>query len=384
MNPLSAMDADSQEEANDAAFFSPSQHPFSSPIDVFGSPSLLAQLPPSDRTLRSQSSSNLPRLQLVSSSVVSVSADTRRGNSMPTRPSMTEDEEVDELDEFADQMAVDLDCKFAVSLGGSTIVERRTDRDATLELLVEVCDRLEAESLGSIMQRRDQMSSATQTGGSVPTPSQKRPRPSSVGPRARDVIDLRETSPVPASQPNKRAKQSDTLADADRPIKPYFQEDFVREALAKSKGVRPASPPEPSHISDPRVQKPPTILTPRQVSQPIIGSSNTVQSAPQPQPTNRGGGSSSRTVVSDDHANSNSTGSSSSDGDLPLAAITNYSMKAFEASAEVLTAIFQMDEAVAKLKTAYEGEVQRMQAELVERDVLIDGLRARLRRKGSK
>ncbi|GAC97863.1 general repressor of transcription [Pseudozyma hubeiensis SY62] len=234
------------------------------------------------------------------------------------------------------------------------------------------------------MQRRNQMDSATQSGGSIPTSSQKRPRPSSAGARIRDVIDLRETSPAPASQPNKRAKQSDTLADADRPIKPYFQEDFVREALAKSKGVRPASPPEPSHISDPRVQKAPAIPTSRQVSQPINGSSNTVPSASQPQPTNLGGGSSSRTVVSDDHANSNSTGSSSSDGDIPLAATSNHSIRAFEASAEVLAAIFQMDVAVAKLKTAYEGEVRRMQAELVERDVLIDGLRARLRRKGSK
>ncbi|GAC97862.1 DEHA2C12298p [Pseudozyma hubeiensis SY62] len=123
MKPFPAMDADSPQEANDAAFFSPSQHLLSSPIDVFGSPSLLAQLPPSDRTLRSQSSSNPPRLQLVSSSVVSVSANTRRGRSMPTRPSMAEEEEVDELDEFADQMAVDLDCKFAVSTAGSTDVE---------------------------------------------------------------------------------------------------------------------------------------------------------------------------------------------------------------------------------------------------------------------
>lgn len=90
--------------------------PLSSPIDGFGSPSVPHPLPPSDRTLRSQSVRTSPRLQLVSSNMLSQGRTTRSGSIIPMGPSTAGLEEVDELDEFDDQLPADLDCKLLTTL----------------------------------------------------------------------------------------------------------------------------------------------------------------------------------------------------------------------------------------------------------------------------
>lgn len=108
------MSAETKQTTQDA-YPSPLLPP-SSPIDGFGSPSLLALPPPADRTRRSQSSNEPPRLQLASSSTVGQDISTRSGSILPAQPQAVEEEEVDELDEFDDQMPAELDRKFDASL----------------------------------------------------------------------------------------------------------------------------------------------------------------------------------------------------------------------------------------------------------------------------
>lgn len=254
---------------------------------------------------------------------------------------------------------------------------------------------LEAESLRTATQRREQAdlaicnstttsfrTSAGTSSGSGTSSSgstQKRCRPSPVRGEITEIIDLREASPAPSSSqsPNKRAKQSPKPRNDGDPITPYFREDRVRAILARCKGPRTPSPPEPLHLTNARssqLQPSPSAVQPI-----VIDTSTKRKSASQPFAGKLGTSS----IQTSRKNKGNSSGSS--DDDVPLAAALRGSLKAFNpSSSAVLTALYNADKAVAELKETYAQEMQRVQAALVERDVLIDRMRATIRKKGSK
>ncbi|CBQ70157.1 conserved hypothetical protein [Sporisorium reilianum SRZ2] len=335
------------------------QQPPSSPIDGFGSPSLLTLPPPLDRSTRSQSSSHLPpRLDLVSSSTMSQAKSTS-GSAMRPRAANEVEEEVDELDEF--------------------------DADAPNELDFEVCDKLEAESLRAATQRREQSASANSLGGGGSGTSaspQKRTRTPSMLSHTQ-VIDLRDTSPEPPTQQPKRSK-TQKPADDGGPLTPFFEEEWVRDVLAKSKGVRAFSPPEP--IGGPGLnarepQQSPASHAPRKSN----GQTAVQGKAPsQRHPAQQGSGSTDLTAFRNTGSGNISSSSSSSDEDTPLAATLRASMAVLNESAPRRAAMAKIVNAVAELDAACEREVESIKVKLVERDLVINALRARLRKRPSK
>ncbi|KIS66380.1 uncharacterized protein UMAG_10212 [Mycosarcoma maydis] len=335
--------------------------PLSSPIDGFGSPSVPHPLPPSDRTLRSQSVRTSPRLQLVSSNMLSQGRTTRSGSIIPMGPSTAGLEEVDELDEFDDQLPADLDYRVSI-------------------VSVEVCDMLEAESLRMSSRRRDQMTVANSKNvagsigggnGHASVSSHKRPRPTFGGSNRRaDVIDLREISPPPSSQPDKRAKKIHGPANADGCIN--SEHGWDKDVLADSAAVGAALSSELANSAAPR-QSQPSLCAIRVETT----NGNEAEVIPSTQPLSKHSSSSADTTRSDND-NSNS-----SDDDVVLVA-ESQTIKTFGPSANVIAAISKAEQAVAELKETYAGEMARIRVELVERDVLIDGLRARFRKQMSK
>ncbi|CDS81974.1 uncharacterized protein SPSC_00156 [Sporisorium scitamineum] len=340
-----------QPQGADPPQFDPSQPPPSSPIDGFGSPSLLTLPPPVDRSTRSQSSTNPPRLDLISYSAMSQVQSICSSTMRLRKP--TEEEEVDELDEF--------------------------DADAPNELDFELCDKLEAESLRTASQRREQSVSANSTGvggsGSTRT-SQKRTRTPSI--LNNQVIDLRDTSPELSTQLHKRFK-TQKRGDDGEPIKPYFEKDWVKDLLAKSNGVRAFSPLETAGpLSGGREPQ----QSPASQAARNINGRTAAQGRPASQHNVVKEGSSSSNVTA--FRTTGSGSNSSSDGDIPLAAPLIASMAVLDQTGPRQKAITKVVKAVAELNGAYEHEVESMKMKLMERDVVIDALRAQLRKRPSK
>ncbi|KAF6767228.1 hypothetical protein PSEUBRA_003360 [Kalmanozyma brasiliensis GHG001] len=373
------MSATTQQDAGAPSAPSLSQQPPSSPIDGFGSPSLLTLPPPVDRSIRSQSSSAPPRLHLASSGGMNQSRSARSSSLLP-RPSAPElEEEVDELDEFDAQPSIDLDS--------------------------DEFERLEADSLRMATQQphRKAVPAVDPVNSSNalvihPQASQKRSFSS--------AIDRRETLAESSMQSHKRAKvgQPADAATAIKPFKPFFEEEWVKELLSESEGPRAPSPAEPSFTSGlcklSGSQEEPIVIHDTYVPSPATQPAN--QPATQPaflpafqpatQPATRKPCKSSArpcavSAASRTHARKrasfNNDHSSSDDDDVPLASLGALNGAAGD-PAPILAAISKVENAVAELKKAYENEVDGMKVKLFEREILIDKLRAQQRKKPSK
>ncbi|TKY88021.1 hypothetical protein EX895_003117 [Sporisorium graminicola] len=347
----------------------PSQPTLSSPIDVFDSPSLLTLPPPGNRIRSSQSSSHPSRLGLVSFSTMSQTKSIG-DSAVLLRGPTEEEEEVDELDEF--------------------------DAHAPNELDFELCDQLEAESLLTATQSCEQLASTNKISsgsGSSRSPQKRTRTPSLLN--STQVIEIRDTSPKPRVQQPKRSKTQKSANDNAGSLKPFFEEDWVKDLLANSKGVRAFSPPEfagPS-LNAREPQQPPASQAARDlegvparaksVSQPAHAQQGSTKSVVVAIRSNTGSGNSSSSSAIR-IGNSVGNNSSSSDEDTLLANSYRVSLTALDHSSPRRVATTKVVEAVAELNLACQREAESLEVKLMERDLVIDGLRAQLRKRSSK
>lgn len=246
---------------------------------------------------------------------------------------------------------------------GSCLVAHRDFFSLAIE-----CERLEAESLRTVTSTRRQQSAPATS--NTPGVQKKRTRRGSADGSTIEVIDLREESPEP-TRPRKRAKDR---KEAGRLV-PYFEQDWVQDLLANSNSVRAFSPLAADHVTDPHAQD---RLQNRSIAQQTTPTFNgaTTHLAILNKNAFQGEPAESRATTSADD-------NCSSDDDVPLASTSKAALASLcsvDESAPMLTAIDKIGAAVKELREAYELEMQRFQAKFAEHAVLIDCIRAHVKR----
>lgn len=206
------------------------------------------------------------------------------------------------------------------------------------------------------------------------------------------VIDLRYTSPEPSTQQQQQKRpRTQKPVDDGGPLKPFFEEDWVKDLLATSKGAREPSPPEVAHGSRPTAREPQPQPQQPPASQAATRSSvnghTAAAAAAQVKPgtAKQGSGSSSSSSETRTTASGSAGRNSSSDEDVPLAtSLRSLKYPSAERGTPIHKAQVNMIKALREFQAACRAEVESVKAKLAERDAVIEMHRAELLKRSDK